>query len=211
MPESETSGVDRRSHWQRVHESKPVDGVSWWQSVPELSLGLVRRAGLPADAPVIDVGAGSSTLVDHLAADGFRDLTAIDLSTAALDNVGERLGDLRRHVLLQVADVLTMTCERRFRLWHDRAVFHFLTEADERAAYLAALRRCLEQGGFVVVATFGPEGPASCSGLRTARYSHTQLAAEFPDFQVIAEEGEDHQTPWGTRQQFIALLLRHAP
>ena len=208
MAERPADDVARMAFWERIHDGKPADGVSWWQLVPHLSLDLVDRAGLSRDAGVIDVGAGSSTLVDHLVQRGFSDLTAIDLSATALRKIRERLGAAGRDVVLEVADVLELAPDRRYTLWHDRAVFHFLTEPDERDDYRAALARALEPDGYAVIATFGPDGPETCSGLPIVRYSHGQLAAEFPGFEVIAEGGEDHQTPWGTIQQFTALLLR---
>jgi SAM-dependent methyltransferase len=199
----------RMDFWEGVHGRAEVDGVSWWQSVPELSLGLVERTGLSLDRPVIDVGAGWSTLVDHLLDRGYRDLTAVDLSASALNTVRERLGDAGAQVVLEVADVLDLRPTRRYALWHDRAVFHFLTEPDERQDYLASLGRSLEPGGWVVVATFGPDGPTTCSGLPIVRYSHDELAAEFSGYELVATAGEDHVTPWGTSQQFTAVLLRH--
>lgn len=199
----------RQDFWEGVHDSKDVDGVSWWQSVPGLSLELVDQAGVGRDEPVIDVGAGWSTLVDHLVEQHYRDLTAIDLSTTALRTVRERLGPAGDHVVLQVADVLDLDLGRRYALWHDRAVYHFLTEPEERADYLNSLERCLRPGGRVVVATFGPDGPTTCSGLPIVRYSHQELAAEFPGYELLATSGEDHVTPWGSTQQFTAILLRH--
>ncbi len=197
----------RTSFWEGVHGSKDVDGVSWWQSVPELSLGLVERSGVGRGDPVIDVGAGWSTLVDHLVGRQFRDVTAIDLSITALDTVRARLGPPGEHVVLQVADVLDLHLGRTFALWHDRAVYHFLTEPEERADYLRSLQRCLRPGGHVVVATFGPDGPTTCSGLPIVRYTHQGLAAEFPGYELLATSGEDHVTPWGNTQQFTAILL----
>jgi cyclopropane fatty-acyl-phospholipid synthase-like methyltransferase len=198
----------RQVYWERVHDGKDVDGVSWWQSVPELSLGLVDSAELGLDAPIIDVGAGWSTLVDHLVERGYRDLTAIDLSTTALQTVRERLGPAGHDVVLEVADVLDLRRERRYALWHDRAVYHFLTEQDERDDYLASVERCLDPDGWVVVATFGPDGPTTCSGLPIVRYTHEELAAQFPGYELVSTSGEDHVTPWGTTQQFTAVLLR---
>ncbi len=200
----------RSAFWEDVHGGKDVDGVSWWQSVPELSLDLVSRSGVGPDQAVIDVGAGWSTLVDHLVDRAFTDVTAIDLSTTALATVRERLGPAGSHVVLEVADVLDLPARRRYRLWHDRAVFHFLTEPDERDDYRASLGRCLTEDGHVVVATFGPDGPTTCSGLPIVRYTHAELAAEFPGFELVDTAGEDHLTPWGTAQQFTAVLLRRA-
>ncbi len=202
----------RLSYWEGVHTGKPEDGVSWWQSVPGLSLDLVDRADLDPNRPVIDVGAGWSTLVDHLLELGYTDLTAIDLSMTALTTVRDRLGEAGSEVRLEVADVLDLDMGRRYALWHDRAVFHFLTEADERDDYRASLVRSLAPDGWFVVATFGPDGPLTCSGLPIVRYSHDELAAEFhSDFDVVATSGEDHVTPWGNSQQFTALLLRRRP
>jgi SAM-dependent methyltransferase len=198
----------RKDFWEGVHGSKAVDGVSWWQSVPELSLGLVDQAGVGRDDPIIDVGAGWSTLVDHLVRRQYRDVTAIDLSATALNTVRARLGPAGDHVVLQVADVLDLRPNRAYALWHDRAVYHFLTEPAERADYLSSLNRCLCPGGRVVVATFGPDGPTTCSGLPIVRYTHQELAAEFPTYELLATSGEDHVTPWGSTQQFAAVLLR---
>lgn len=198
----------RTEFWEGVHDSKDIDGVSWWQSVPELSLGLVDKAGLGLDEPIVDVGAGWSTLVDHLVERGYRDLSAVDLSTTALQTVRDRLGPAGAHVVLTVADVLDLRMGRQYALWHDRAVYHFLIEPDERADYLASLERSLRPGGWLVVATFGPDGPTTCSGLPIVRYTHTELAAQFPGYELVGTAGEEHLTPWGTSQQFTAVLMR---
>ena len=198
----------RKEFWEDVHDDKDVDGVSWWQSVPELSLGLVDESAIARDEPVIDVGAGWSTLVDHLLQRGYQDLTAIDLSVTALRTVRERIGAAGTNVVLKVADVLDLDLGRSFALWHDRAVYHFLTEEDERDDYLSSLNRCLRPGGWAVVATFGPDGPLTCSGLPIVRYTHDELARQFPGYTLLSTSGEDHVTPWGTRQQFTAVLLR---
>ena len=198
----------RKNFWEGVHDGTEVDGVSWWQSVPELSLDLVDRAGVSQVDSVIDVGAGWSTLVDHLLERGFEDLTAVDLSATALRTIRERLGPAGDSVVLEVADVLDLRRAKEYALWHDRAVFHFLTEPDERDDYRISLERSLQPRGWAVVATFGPDGPTTCSGLPIVRYTHEELAAEFPTFELVSTSGEDHVTPWGSRQQFTAVLLR---
>ncbi len=205
-----TDHAGRSAYWENVHDGKDLDGVSWWQSVPELSLGLVDGTGVAPERPVIDVGAGWSTLVDHLVGRGYSDLTAVDLSTTALATVRERLGPDGADVRLEAADVLDLHLGRRYALWHDRAVFHFLVEQDERDDYRAAVERHLEPGGWLVVATFGPDGPTTCSGLPIVRYTHEGLAAAFPGFELVATSGEDHVTPWGATQQFTAVLLRRS-
>ncbi len=197
----------RRQHWEEAHRGKSPDDVSWWQSTPSVSLRLIEASGVDPTDPLIDVGSGWSTLADHLIDGDFTDVTAIDLSETALDTVRKRVGD-REHLTLEVADVLDLDLGRRYALWHDRAVFHFLTEEEERDAYRASLARCLRPGGWFVVATFGPDGPETCSGLPVVRYSHQELAAEFPGFALVDTAGEDHETPWGTTQQFTAVLLR---
>ena len=199
----------RSSFWEGVHTGKSEDGVSWWQAVPGLSLELVDRAGVDPGQPVIDVGGGWSTLVDHLLARGYSDLTVVDLSSTALRTVRDRLGDAGSGIRLEVADVLGLDLGRQYSLWHDRAVFHFLTQVEERDEYRASLLRALAPDGWLVVATFGPDGPLTCSGLPIMRYTHEELAAEFEsDFDVVATSDEEHLTPWGTSQQFTALLLR---
>ncbi|MCV2490825.1 class I SAM-dependent methyltransferase [Geodermatophilus sp. YIM 151500] len=203
-------GAARASFWEDAHSGKDVDSVSWWQSVPGLSLDLVDRTGVGRDEGVIDVGAGWSTLTDHLVQRGHTDVTAVDLSRTALDTVRARLGDAGRDVALEVADVLDLHMGRTYAVWHDRAVFHFLTEPDERDDYRASLDRHVRPGGWVVVATFGPDGPTTCSGLPIVRYTHEALAAEFPGYELVATTGDDHETPWGTIQQFTAVLLRCA-
>ena len=198
----------RQTFWEDVHADRGVHGVSWWQQVPRLSLSLIEATGLGPDDPIVDVGAGWSTLMDHLLERGHHDLTAVDLSYTALQAVRDRIGSVGSDVVLEVGDVLDMHPGRRFALWHDRAVFHFLTEPVERDAYRGSLERSLEPLGWAIVATFGPEGPDTCSGLPVVRYSHEGLAAQFPGFDLIATSGEDHVTPWGSTQQFTAVLLR---
>ncbi|MGB3686994.1 MAG: class I SAM-dependent methyltransferase [Ornithinimicrobium sp.] len=198
----------RLEFWEQVHSGHDVDGVSWWQSVPGLSLGLVDETEVPKDRSIIDVGAGWSTLVDHLLERGYTDLTAVDLSKSALQEVRERLGPAGEDVVLDIADVLEMRRTRRYALWHDRAVYHFLTEPDEREDYAKSLRYNLAPKGWFVVATFGPDGPLTCSGLPIVRYTHEDLAAEFPGFELVSTAGEDHETPWGKIQQFTAVLMR---
>ena len=139
---------------------------------------------------------------------GYRDLTAIDLSASALKTVRDRLGPGGRRRGARRRRRARPAPAERYALWHDRAVFHFLTEPDERDDYRASLRRCLAPGGWAVVATFGPDGPTTCSGLPIVRYTHEELAAEFPGFDLVSTAGEDHLTPWGTAQQFTAVLLR---
>lgn len=210
MSTSPRDAEGRRRHWEHAHEGKQVTDVSWWQEIPTLSLRLVERSGVPRSARIVDVGAGWSTLADHLLARGFTDVTAVDLSEVALATARSRVGDLARHLTTQVGDVLDLRPDRAYDLWHDRAVFHFLTDAYDRDRYRAAVDRSVAEDGWLAVATFGPQGPESCSGLPVVRYSSEELAEQFPGFVLEATDGEEHRTPWGSVQQFAAVLLRRA-
>jgi trans-aconitate methyltransferase len=192
-------------HWQHVHTSKAVDDVSWWQEHDQLWMDLVEELDLPHSAAVLDVGAGSSLLVDALVQAGFRDITALDIAPAALERVRTRLGGAVR---LVVADVLEYTPEAPVDLWHDRAVFHVLTEAADRQRYRDALHAALSAGGVAIVATFAPDGPQQCSGLPVRRYTPEQIASEI-GLRPVRVQRRAHTTPWGGTQPFsVAVLAR---
>ncbi|MBM4336322.1 MAG: class I SAM-dependent methyltransferase [Deltaproteobacteria bacterium] len=193
-----------RSHWERVYESKLPSEVSWYQPVPERSLELIRATGEPLDAPILDVGGGASTLVDHLIAAGHSDVSVLDIAANALEHARERLRDAAARVTWIEADVTRFEPKRAYAIWHDRAVFHFLTDAADRARYLAVLRASLRPRGHFVLATFGPEGPTRCSGLPVQRYSLDEIVALLgPGFALRAHFLEDHRTPSGALQQFL--------
>jgi SAM-dependent methyltransferase len=183
--------------------------VSWYQLEARRSLELITSVASDHAAPIIDVGAGASVLVDNLLDAGYRDLTVLDLSAAALGVSQTRLGDDSSKVNWIVADVLRAPLDRRYAVWHDRAVFHFLTDAHDRAAYVDQVRDAVKPGGFVLVATFAQDGPEKCSGLPVVRYSAEALHSEFGDeFRLLLSEHEDHRTPAGAEQSFIYCLCR---
>jgi len=193
-----------RDHWQKVYATKAPTEVSWYQPVPERSLALIRDTGVPLDAPLLDVGGGASTLVDQLLAAGFTDLTVLDIAGAALAAAQARLGAAAARVRWVEADITGYVPERRYALWHDRAVFHFLVEPDRRQRYLNTLGAALAPGGHVILATFGPQGPTRCSGLPVQRYSAAELDALLaPRYRLVRSEIEDHLTPAGQPQQFL--------
>jgi trans-aconitate methyltransferase len=201
----------RKAHWNKVYSERKPDEVSWYQAEPTLSLALISRSGAALDTPVIDVGGGASVLVDRLMDKGFRDLSVLDLSGAALAYAKERLGKDAARVQWIEADVTAFKPARTWGLWHDRAVFHFLTEPGDRAAYAALLRAALVPGGHLVMAAFAPDGPEKCSGLPVQRYDSKALLKELgAGFRLLAEEGETHATPWDTTQKFRYFLLRRA-
>ncbi|MGO4702850.1 class I SAM-dependent methyltransferase [Dyella sp. 2RAB6] len=200
---------DRGSRWDEVYRNKSADTVSWFQARPTLSLTLIEHAGVPKGAPVIDVGGGASSLVDHLLREDYADLTVMDLSDSALATSRERLGDSARQVDWITGDVLAFAPLKRYALWHDRAVFHFLVDADSRRRYLDALRRASQAGTQIVMATFAEDGPDRCSGLPVARYGVRELHAMFgADYELLESTRETHRTPGGTDQHFSWVRLQ---
>jgi 2-polyprenyl-3-methyl-5-hydroxy-6-metoxy-1,4-benzoquinol methylase len=200
---------DPKLHWESAYESKAATEVSWYEPVPRHSLGLIKAADLPQGAAIIDVGGGASTLVDNLLSAGFGDIAVLDLATASLGEARARLGAEGDHVEWIAADVTTWKPVRRYDLWHDRAVFHFLVDPSSREMYLKTLRAALSPGGHVVMATFGPEGPTRCSGLDVQRYSADELSAVLgPAFRLVTTRISEHLTPGGCVQQFVYGLWR---
>jgi len=194
-----------REHWEGVYERKRPEEVSWYRPRLEQSLRFIDAAGLAPDAAIIDVGGGASTLVDDLLERGRSNITVLDISARAIDAAKARLGKRAAGVHWLVGDITTVDlAPAAYDFWHDRAVFHFLCDADERRRYVAAVRRSVKPGGHVLVATFGPEGPTRCSGLDIVRYDADELHAAFgADFQDIGSATEIHTTPSGTEQQFV--------
>jgi 2-polyprenyl-3-methyl-5-hydroxy-6-metoxy-1,4-benzoquinol methylase len=198
------------THWDTVYRTKAPDAVSWYRPHLETSIDLIERVAPDRSASIIDVGGGESTLVDDLLARGYRDVSVLDISPTAIEVARKRIGELARRVTWIVADVTQVDLPaQRYDVWHDRAVFHFLTAQEERAAYVQRVAASMKLGGHVIVATFGPEGPTQCSGLDVVRYDAQSLHAEFGrHFQLMESATELHQTPFGTTQQFLYCLCR---
>jgi SAM-dependent methyltransferase len=199
-----------QEHWEAIYGAKGPKDVSWYQPHLDRSLTFIDQAKLAPDAPVIDVGGGASTLVDDLLARGYRDITVLDLSAAAIAQAQARLGEHADRVTWIVGDVTRVELpEQRYEFWHDRAVFHFLTEQEARDRYVSRVRHALKPGGHIVVATFGPDGPERCSGLPVARYSPEGIHEQFGNqFAKIGSDGELHHTPWGSEQEFVYCYCR---
>lgn len=199
-----------KDHWEKVYSSKASDAVSWFQPHADLSLDLIKTTGVGLDAGIIDVGGGASTLVDDLVAAGFRDLTVLDLSAAALNTARQRLGTREEMVRWIEADITQVELPRnRYDIWHDRAVFHFLTTQKQRDAYVRNVFHAVKPGGHVIVATFAEDGPEQCSGLPVMRYRADDLHDEFGEaFTLLNHQKEAHQTPFGTVQQFVYCYCR---
>jgi SAM-dependent methyltransferase len=196
--------MDRKRHWEHVFETKGQEEVSWFEALPEMSLRLLEAAGLNEDTCVLDVGGGDSRLVDYLAARGLNCLAVLDVSGAALARARMRLGVRAAIPTWLEADVAGEWTLKPMDIWHDRAVFHFLTSADDRQRYRLHLLQTLKPGGSAIVATFSLEGPDRCSGLPVQRYSPDTLAAELgPELAMIEALPYIHTTPWGSRQSFV--------
>jgi ubiquinone/menaquinone biosynthesis C-methylase UbiE len=197
-------------HWESLYRTKSPTQVSWYQPEARLSLDLICRVAADPDAPIIDVGGGASTLVDGLLGAGYRGISVLDLAPAALTRAQERLGQPAAQVRWIVADVLDPPLpSASYDVWHDRAVFHFLTDPQDRARYVAQVTRVVRPGGHVIVASFGPDGPSRCSGLDVVRYSPEGLHEEFgPAFRLLDSAKEDHRTPSGSVQAFVYCLCR---
>jgi len=202
--------MEPKSHWENIYSTRAPDAVSWFQPHAETSLRLIRNAGAGSHARVIDVGGGASTLVDDLLAAGFPRPTVLDLSGAAIATAQRRHGERASEVTWIEGDITRVALPARaYDVWHDRAVFHFLTDDADRAAYVRTLLHAVQPGGHVIVATFAEDGPLKCSGLPVVRYRPDQLHAEFGEpFELIAHEKEAHQTPGGTVQQFVYCFCR---
>ena len=201
---------ERQQHWQQVYSQKQATEVSWYQDRPVLSLQLIMDS-VCEQAAVIDVGGGASKLVDYLIEAGFRDLTVLDIAQAALSQARQRLGDKAARVQWIEADITRWRPERQYEVWHDRAVFHFLTDPDDRAAYRAALMAAVKPGGSVIIATFSPQGPQQCSGLPVVRYSPQALNEELGGaFSLLDSFTEEHHTPTGFLQHFQFSRLRRS-
>lgn len=200
---------ERRSHWQQVYGEKTSTEVSWYQPVPEKSLQLIESTGVGRTEPILDVGGGASTLVDHLLRDGHEDLSVLDISARALDQSRARLGKAATNVTWIESDITEYEPDRSYAIVHDRAVFHFLVESADRDKYLDVVCRALQPRANFVLATFGPAGPLRCSGLEIRRYGIDELqdllAARF---ELCNHEREQHKTPTRSTQQFLYSLWR---
>ena len=202
--------MNPQTHWERIYTEKPPDAVSWYRPHLEKSLSLIEQFAPEKSAAIIDVGGGESTLVDDLLARGYENVTVLDISQAAINVSRKRLGAASERVSWLVADITKFELGiSEYDVWHDRAVFHFLTAECDRIAYVRQVVRAVRHGGHVIVSTFGPDGPLKCSGLDVVRYTAKSLHSEFGgQFQLLESAKELHETPFGTVQQFLYCHCR---
>lgn len=201
-----------KKHWDSVYESKPAEAVSWYAPHLRESLRYITQAAASKDVAIIDVGGGESTLIDDLVNDGYSKISILDISATALEVTKRRLGATGAHVTWIAADILEVELPvGAYDIWHDRAVFHFLINDDQRRRYVAQVLKALKPGGFAIVGTFGPEGPEKCSGLQVSRYAPSELHGTFgAPFELLDSSVEQHTTPWGSPQQFVYCYCRRA-
>lgn len=200
-----------KSHWENIYQTRLTDQVSWFQEHAELSLQFIRNTGVPLDGHVLDVGGGASVLVDDLLDAGYANLSVLDISGVALQAAQVRLGKSAARVHWIEADITRLQLPAAsVDVWHDRAVFHFLTDPQDRARYVETVRRAVKPGGHVIVATFAEDGPLKCSGLDVVRYRPQTLHDEFgAGFKLLKSENEVHRTPSGVEQKFVYCCCRY--
>jgi predicted RNA methylase len=201
--------IDRKTHWEKIYATKGPQEMSWTQEVPRISLDFIRMAGIGPASSIIDVGAGDSQLVDHLMAMGYEDITVLDVSANAIDRAKMRLGEAAEKIHWVVSDITEFVPEKKYHLWHDRAVFHFLTNETEISKYMQVITKCVSN--YALIATFSEQGPLKCSGLEVSRYSAKLLEKRFQkNFRLIHSLSEDHVTPFGTTQNFVYSLFQRS-
>ncbi|MCC6473810.1 MAG: class I SAM-dependent methyltransferase [Burkholderiales bacterium] len=203
-------GADLKFHWENVHRTKVPEALSWYRPHLDRSMFMIQRVAGSLSSAIIDIGGGESTLVDDLLGAGYRDLSVLDISETALEVARKRLGESAGRIHWIVGDIVNAAIEpRRYDVWHDRALFHFLTDRAARTAYVAQAARSVRPGGHVLVATFGSQGPTKCSGLDVVRYDAESLHHEFGSrFRLLESATEAHTTPLGTTQQFLYCLCK---
>jgi SAM-dependent methyltransferase len=202
-------GSSRDAHWENVYRTKDEREVSWFQEAPSVSLELIRSTGATRGSAIVDIGGGASRLVDALVLEGYRSVTVLDLSESALAAAKARLGPAAAEVTWIVADVVRWRPLQHYAVWHDRAAFHFLTDAADRDAYVACLRDALQPGGHAIIATFALDGPERCSGLPVVRYDAASLGTVLGNgFDLVETRRHDHHTPMGSTQRFQFSVFR---
>jgi SAM-dependent methyltransferase len=200
-----------KSRWERIYSERDPTRISWYQAHPEYSLNLIGETGAGRDARIIDVGGGGSALVDNLLAAGYTDITVLDIAPTAIEQARRRLGGQAEKVVWHEGDIKNYAPDKQYDIWHDRAVFHFLVDGEDRARYLAALDRTLKADGHVIIATFSENGPSQCNGLEVVRYSPESLSRELaPLLRLVETQVEEHQTPVGGIQQFVYCRFRRS-
>ena len=203
---------ERKKHWGDVYQDKSSSDLSWYQKEPKLSLELIRSTNAASNDAIIDIGAGTSVLVDYLSKEFFTNLTVLDISENAIAIAKKRLGKSAKSINWIVSDITKFDVFQKFSLWHDRALFHFLTDPSDRGIYVKALINAIRPEGHLIIATFAIGGPEKCSGLKIVQYDSEKMIAELGDnFKLVEERKEVHITPANKEQKFNFFLFRRVP
>ncbi len=203
---------NRKKHWGDVYQEKSPSELSWYQKEPKLSLELIRCTNVASNDAIIDVGGGASVLVDYLSKESFTNLTVLDISENAIAMAKKRLGDTAKSIEWIVSDITQFDTSQKFSLWHDRALFHFLTDPSDREIYVKALIKAIRTEGHLIIATFATGGPEKCSGLEIVQYDSEKMIAELGDnFSLVEERKEIHITPANKEQEFIFFHFLRVP
>ena len=195
--------MNRKDHWENIYKTKSPADVSWYQPKPDISINLIEKYAPSKISPLIDVGGGASTLPDHLLQQGYKNISVLDLSSNALEHSKKRLGNNANSITWVVSDVTTFSSTKPYSLWHDRAVFHFLTDETDRKKYAAILNQSVNIGSYIIIAAFAIGGPTKCSGLEIVQYDETKLKKQLGEhFAFVEKVIEKHITPSGNEQAF---------
>lgn len=200
--------MDKKAHWEKIYATKANDEVSWYQPLPKDSLDLITNSSIQLDDPIIDVGAGNSFLVDHLLKKGFTNITVLDISKNAIDKAKNRLGEKAELVDWVVTDILDFKPETTYKLWHDRAVFHFIRDEEEIGKYKKILETVTESEAHMVLATFSENGPDKCSGIQIKKHSTADLQTNFRNWEMLSSYRKIHPTPFKTTQEFTFFYAK---
>lgn len=201
--------MNSKSHWETVYNTKKPTEVSWYQNDPVISLELIASTRIDLDQKIIDVGGGASILVDALLKKGFKDISVLDISLKAIQYAQERLNQSAQRIKWIESDIMEFESPDRYDLWHDRAVFHFLTNSQDRKKYIRIMEKSVKPGGHVIIGTFSLEGPPKCSGLDVERYDVHKMKEELgSSFELVRSKDEVHMTPWGKEQKFLYCHFR---
>ncbi|MBO9584788.1 MAG: class I SAM-dependent methyltransferase [Flavobacterium sp.] len=201
--------IDKKEHWETIYKTKELKEVSWYQPVPQTSLDFLKKYNIPLDAKIIDIGGGDSFLADNLLKLGYSDITVLDISEEAISKAKRRLGSDAKKVNWIVSDVTDFKPEVKYDFWHDRAAFHFLTVEKDILKYQEIAREGLAKNGILAIGTFSKTGPLKCSGIEIKQYSEQSLEERFkPDFTLIDKFTVDHNTPFGTVQNFVFGIFK---
>ena len=201
--------MDKKAHWENIFQTKDTTIVSWYQAVPATSINLIQKTGLSANSAIIEIGSGDSFLVDHLIEKGYTDISLLDISENALETIRKRLGEKSNSVTFVATDINNFSTDKRFNIWHDRAVFHFLTEKKDIENYVKIATKSVIRKGFLIIGTFSDKGPDSCSGLTIEKYSESKLTAAFSaGFSKLECFTENHNTPSGGIQNFLFCIFQ---